>query len=119
MRRSLVRARFCELLGQASGQGVEDQAFLMGLFSLLDALLDRPLDDVLKEVGLAPALDSVLRGQATDDNVLNTIYSLVRSYEVADWNEVERLAGCLGAPADLVGAAYREALPWADEIAVD
>jgi len=117
MRKSLVRARFCELLAQASGQGLEDQAFLMGLFSLLDALLDRPLDDVLKEVGLAPELDSVLRGQASEDNTLNTIYQLVRSYESADWDEVERLARCLGAPADLVGAAYCEALPWADEIA--
>jgi len=117
MRKSLVRARFCELLAQATGQGLEDQAFLMGLFSLLDALLDRPLDDVLKEVGLAPELDSVLRGQASEDNTLNTIYQLVRSYESADWDEVERLARCLGAPADLVGAAYCEALPWADEIA--
>lgn len=117
MLKSLVRARFCELLAQASGQGLEDQAFLMGLFSLLDALLDRPLDDVLKEVGLAPELDSVLRGQASEDNTLNTIYRLVRSYESADWDEVERLAHCLGAPGDLVGAAYCEALPWADEIA--
>ena len=117
MLKSLVRARFCELLAQASGQGLEDQAFLMGLFSLLDALLDRPLDEVLKEVGLAPELDSVLRGQASDDNVLNTIYRLVLSYESAAWDDVERLAGRLGAPGDLVGAAYCEALPWADEIA--
>ena len=117
MRKSLVRARFCELLAQASGQGLEDQAFLLGLFSLLDALLDRPLDEVLKEVGLAPELDSVLRGQASEDTILNTIYRLVRSYESADWDEVERLSGRLGAPADLIGAAYCEALPWADEIA--
>ena len=117
MRKSLVRARFCELLAQASGQGLEDQAFLLGLFSLLDALLDRPLDDVLKEVGLAPELDSVLRGQASEDNTLNTIYHLVRSYETADWDVVECLARRLGAPADLVGAAYCEALPWADDIA--
>lgn len=117
MRKSLVRARFCELLAQASGQGLEDQAFLLGLFSLLDALLDRPLDEVLKEVGLAPELDSVLRGQASEGTILNTIYRLVRSYESADWDEVERLSGRLGAPADLIGAAYCEALPWADEIA--
>lgn len=113
---SLVRGRFCELLGQASGQGVEDQAFLVGLFSMLDVLLDRPLDDTLEELGLAPALDSVLRGQAPEDSVLNRIYSLVRRYEVADWDEVERLAGHLGTPAEVVGAAYREALPWADEL---
>jgi EAL and modified HD-GYP domain-containing signal transduction protein len=116
MRKSLVRARFCELLAQASGRGVEEQAFLLGLFSLLDALLDRPLEEVLNEVGLAPELDSVLRGQASEDNVLNTIYRLVRSYESGAWDEVECLAGRLGVPADLIGAAYCEALPWADDI---
>ena len=114
---SLVRGRFCELLGQASGQGVEDQAFLIGLFSLLDALLDRPLEDALEQLGLAAPLDSVLRGNAPEDNVLSTIYSLVRKYEAADWDEVARLAGNLGTPPELVGAAYREALPWADETA--
>jgi EAL and modified HD-GYP domain-containing signal transduction protein len=113
---SLVRGRFCELLGQASGQGLEDQAFLVGLFSMLDVLLDRPLDDALGELGLAPSLDSVLRGQAPDESVLNKIYKLVRRYEVADWNEVEILAEQLGTPSEVVGAAYREALPWADEL---
>jgi len=114
---SLVRGRFCELLGQASGQGVEDQAFLVGLFSLLDALLDRPLNDALEELGLAPSLDSVLRGQAPEESVLNQIYKLVCRYEVADWDGVEALAGQLGTPSEVVGAAYREALPWADEMA--
>jgi EAL and modified HD-GYP domain-containing signal transduction protein len=117
MRQSLVRARFCELLGQASGQTVEEQAFLLGLFSLLDALLDRPINDVLTEVGLAPELDSVLRGQAPDDSILNTIYQLVRAYEAGNWELVECLAARMGAPADLIGAAYCEALPWADDIA--
>jgi len=114
---SLVRGRFCELLGQASGQGVEDQAFLVGLFSMLDALLDRPLNDALEELGLALPLDSVLRGKAPEESVLNQIYSLVRRYEAADWEGVELFAGKLGTPSEVVGAAYREALPWADELA--
>ena len=113
---SLVRGRFCQLLGQASGQGLEDQAFLVGLFSMLDALLDRPLNDALEELGLAPTLDAVLRGHAADEDVLNRIYKLVRGYEVADWDEVDRQACGLGTPSEVVGAAYRESLPWADEV---
>jgi len=113
---SLVRGRFCELLAVASGQSIEDQAFLVGLFSMLDALLDRPLGDVIQDLGLAPALDSVLRGKAPEDNVLNRIYTMVRQYELGDWDTVERLAGHLSIPSELVGAAYREALPWADEM---
>lgn len=114
---TLVRGRFCELLGRAGGQGVEDQAFLIGLFSMLGVLLDRPLEDTLTEMGLAPALDAVLRGQASEESVLDRIYKLVQRYEMADWDEVERLADHLGTAPELVGDAYREALPWADEAA--
>jgi c-di-GMP-related signal transduction protein len=117
IRQSLVRARFCELLGRGLGQGVEDQAFLVGLFSLLDALLDRPLEDVLQELSLAPELDAALRGQDTRQNVLGAIYALVRNYEAGNWNEVECLARHLGVPVNLIGAAYCEALPWAEEVA--
>ena len=116
IRQSLVRGRFCELLGQASGEGLGDQAFLVGLFSLLDALLDRPLDEALAELALAAPLDSVLRGQAPEHSALNTIYKLVRRYEVADWDQVERLANLLGIRLGVIGAAYRETLPWADEV---
>jgi c-di-GMP-related signal transduction protein len=49
--------------------------------------------------------------------VINLIYTLVRRYEIADWDEVERLAAHLGTSAELVSKAYRDALPWADEAA--
>ena len=117
IRQSLVRARFCELLGQSSGHGLEDQCFLVGLFSLLDALLDRPLEEVLQELGLAPELDRALRGQGAHENVLSTIFALVRCYEAGNWSEVECLARRLGLPSTLVGEAYCEALPWAEEVA--
>ena len=84
---------------------------------MLDALLDRPLEDALADLGLAPPLDAVLRGKAPQDSVLDTIYNLVRRYEVGDWEKVECLASRLGIPAELIGAAYQEALPWADEVA--
>ena len=66
--------------------------------------------------GSVLAVWAVLRGQAPEESVLDTIYKLVRRYEEADWPEVERLAGHLGTPSEVVGAAYREALPWADEV---
>ena len=44
---SIVRARFCERLMQLAGITQQNEAFLMGMFSLLDALLDRPLNEAL------------------------------------------------------------------------
>src|SRR6185312_33850 len=47
---ALVRARLCELLGPAMGQGNGDQLFTLGLFSVIDALMDAPMADVLSSI---------------------------------------------------------------------
>ncbi len=114
---SLVRARFMEVMGQSIDAGVAEQAFLIGLFSLLDALLDLPLKEVLAELNLGPAVAAVLLDEAgPDKNPLSTLYQLVGRYEAGDWDSVNRLANQAGVPPALVSQAYCEALPWVDEV---
>ncbi len=114
---SLVRARFMEMLLQFTGAGVEERAFLVGLFSLLDALLDLPLNEVLAELDLDPAVAAVLLDEVgPDKSPLSTLYKLVGRYEAGDWDEVSRLANHAGISPALVNQAYCEALPWVDEV---
>jgi EAL and modified HD-GYP domain-containing signal transduction protein len=112
---SLIRAQYCALIGQRVGAELREQGFLMGLFSLLDALLERPLDEALAEVRLAPAIKTALLGLAPDGDALSTLYKLVRHYELADWDEVGRLAGELKIPAQAARETYSEAVRWANE----
>src|SRR6202021_1280245 len=56
IRHSLVRARFCESVARLAHKGLEQSAFLTGLFSLLDALIDRPLEETLAALCLAPPI---------------------------------------------------------------
>ena len=60
---SIVRARFCELLIKPSDREMRDEAFLLGMFSLLDALLDCPLEEALRSVSIGPAVAQVLLGR--------------------------------------------------------
>ncbi|HUA19138.1 MAG TPA: HDOD domain-containing protein [Bryobacteraceae bacterium] len=113
---SLVRARFCEAVARLLHLGLEESAFLMGLFSLLDALVDRPLEDTLAEVNVAPEITAVLTGKAPAATPLARIYALARTYEVGDWDQVETLACGLGARAEQLGDAYCQALHWAGEV---
>jgi EAL and modified HD-GYP domain-containing signal transduction protein len=103
------------LIGQLVGAELQEQGFLMGLFSLLDALLDRPLNEALAEVRLAPAIKTALLGLAPDGDALSTLYRLVRHYELADWDEVGRLAAELKIPSEAAQEAYRGAVHWANE----
>ena len=49
---ALVRARFCELIGPSFGERKTDQLFTMGLFSVLDALMDMPMTRALRPLPL-------------------------------------------------------------------
>jgi c-di-GMP-related signal transduction protein len=113
---SIVRARFCERLSQLAGITLQNEAFLMGMFSLLDALLDRPLDEALLSVSLRPEIPQALLGTAPDDNALSRIYRLTRRYEQGDWDEVERLAQGFGFPASAARDAYVEATLWGERM---
>jgi EAL and modified HD-GYP domain-containing signal transduction protein len=113
---SIVRARFCERLVQLAGITQQNEAFLMGMFSLLDALLDQPLNKALLSVSLGTEITQALLGTASEDDVLSKIYRLTRCYEQGDWDEVEKLAGACGFPGASAGDAYIEATLWAEKM---
>jgi EAL and modified HD-GYP domain-containing signal transduction protein len=65
VRLAIVRAKFCELLATASGRfGKENNLFLLGLFSLLDAMLDTPIEDLLKELPIDDLIKQALIKQS-------------------------------------------------------
>jgi EAL and modified HD-GYP domain-containing signal transduction protein len=110
---SLVRARFCERLAEAAGLPEPKRAFLIGLFSLLDALLDVPLDDALNTANIGPSIRCVLLDSAPQQDAFSVLYRLVRCYEQADWHAVRDLASKLRLQAGAVREAYAESTLWA------
>ena len=111
VRLALQRARMCELAAQA-GPGRRHPAshFIVGLFSLLDAILKCPLPEVLARVDLAPDVREAL---LTRGGPLAPALALVESYERADWASVLRAAESLGVAPSRLGGMYLDALRWA------
>jgi c-di-GMP-related signal transduction protein len=114
---SLVRAQFAERLGQAAEMAGAQNCFLLGLFSLLDALLDRTVEYALQQIKLALPVEQALLGTAPSDDRMSSLYALIRRYELGDWDEVTTMAQRLGVPAAVIGDAYAESTRWAAEVA--
>jgi c-di-GMP-related signal transduction protein len=114
---SMVRGRFCEMVGQQCGLPVAGDAFLLGMFSLLPALLDRPMSTLLDELGLAPHLAAPLCGTAPPGDSLAGLLRLVRDWEAGNWEGVRKITDALAIPAAAVGQAYIDAVRWADQTA--
>ncbi len=109
---SLVRARFCELLGIEAGmeeRGME--FFLLGLVSLLDALVDRPLEEALGEIHVSDDIRNALLGS---DSPLTPVYSVVQTYERGEWAMLPAAAGAAGINEDELAKLYGHSVEWAD-----
>jgi EAL and modified HD-GYP domain-containing signal transduction protein len=113
IRTALVRARFCEELAGPFGLVEEEtHLFLVGLFSLIDALIDRPLERVLQEIPLASHVVLALRDQT---GPLAAPYRCVLAWERGDWAALDRLVADLPGRRSDIPKAYRCALEWARE----
>jgi len=111
---SLVRAQFCEELGlESAPHQTRVDLFLTGLLATLDALLDRPLAQVLEQMSISEDIHHALLG---GDNLLGDTLALAVSYDRADWDRVGSLAGRIGYPERALPEAYRRALEWVTKI---
>ena len=109
-RLSLVRARFAENLALVFDYAMrKDELFLMGLFSLLNLILDMPMDKALEQVGVSNEIKNAL---ISDDGIFAPQLEFLLSYESGDWQEVSRLMILHDIEMDDVYNAYVEALKW-------
>ncbi|WP_459844258.1 EAL and HDOD domain-containing protein [Fusibacter bizertensis] len=83
---SLVRAIFAERLAEVFGiKERETEAFLLGLFSLIDTVMEKPLFDIIEPLPLNEDLKGAILGE---NNIFHEILKLLKYYESGDWNRV-------------------------------
>lgn len=115
IRASIVRARFCELTGELYGPEVNSsELFTLGLFSLIDAILDAPMKNLMENLPLSENIREVLTDQKGD---LKDFLSLAVSYETGNWDGVEANARSLGLNNMDIPSRFLEAIKWADNLA--
>lgn len=109
-RLSLLRARFAENLAVPFELGqMQQELFLMGLFSVLDIILDRPMEEALATVQVSKQIsDALLYGKGA----LARVLEFMKQYESASWQEVSRVLVLKNLAMDSVYEAYLESLQW-------
>jgi len=113
---SLVRARFCDLLAPKVPHGNSD-LFLMGMFSLIDAILSVPMGLALEELSLDPEIKAQLLGAKTGKKTkLSPIFDLMIAREVGDWELVSSLGKQMNLSLSSIAASSNQAMRWAREI---
>ena len=114
MRLSLIRAKFCENLARHFEMAIQQEnLFLMGLFSVLDVVLDIPIEDAFKMVFVPPQIHSALVNQQGE---YYSVLFFVQQYEMGHWKEISRVALVRNISIDQIHFAYKEALLWYSDL---
>ncbi len=109
-RLSLLRARFAENLAGVFGMALQSsELFLMGLFSVLDVILDMPMEEALAMVHVSKQVRDVL---VERKGPLAKVYDFILRYENADWQEVSRQMILEDIDLDTLYNAYLQTLEW-------
>lgn len=111
---SLMRAKLAENLSAKFEMAVHAESlFMMGLFSILDVVLDMPLQEVFKIINVSDKIyDALVNMNGEFAKILEFIYT----YETADWNEVSRLMIINNLSSEEIFDAYTEATLWYSSI---
>lgn len=112
IRMALVRARFCELAADRLHLDPTEQ-YLLGLFSLLPAMLRAPAEETVAMLPLRSGIREALMGNATPERVL---LSWIEAYEQANWLHCDTLAAQYGVHPDMLQNSAHQAITWAQSI---
>ena len=110
----LVRGRFCELLAPLAGMaGHANDLFLMGLLSVMDAILDQPLDSILAELPVRREIKDALQTRA---GLYWQLLEIAIAHERADWEKVSALISGMEMKEEQVSTLYLSAVNWSMEL---
>ena len=104
---ALIRAKFSEQLADTLKTTSPDVCFTAGLFSMLEALLDFPMAEIVKELPLSNELTAALLRR---EGEAGKILDMIEHYEQGNWRQISLIGNC---NLD-IGSAYLSAVEWAD-----
>ena len=114
IRTALTRAYFCEDISRLIGMSPHaSDLFLMGLLSVTDALLDRPIQQVLSNVPVSEDVRTALCGGS---NRFRDVYETMLAYERADWTTLSATVARFTSVEEQVPACYLAATARAGEL---
>ncbi|PKN99687.1 MAG: hypothetical protein CVU42_06785 [Chloroflexi bacterium HGW-Chloroflexi-4] len=104
---ALQRAHMSESLAKIYGQPQPEIFFLVGLFSVLDALMDQPLAQIIPPLNLSSTISEALLNH---EGLPGFILKAIKAYEVGDWATVKML----NIPAEMLTNIYLQSIKWTD-----
>ena len=114
LQQSLVRANLMEAMADHLGLGSQKRiAFLTGLFSLQDVIMDRPMEEIMADLALKEEIKDAILGRT---RLYRDMLRAIRLYENGEWEDYKEQILELGPVMPEMAMNYIKALEWAREL---
>ena len=111
---SLIRARFLELLSRELHRGHESQDYyLLGLFSLIDVIVDLEMTEVVKRIGIGEKIADALVNKS---GFFGSLVELAACFELGRWEDVKKFADEYQLDVNNLSRLYMNSIEWAAKI---
>lgn len=114
VRLSIVRARSAELAMKRVVPALSEEAFLMGLLSLIGVMLDRTLEDVLENLPVSDVIKTALLDEK-DQSPLRIVFNAITLYEKGSWHLTTLECQKIRLSYEVLSSNYNDALLWAKQ----
>ncbi|MGV3465847.1 MAG: EAL and HDOD domain-containing protein [Heyndrickxia sp.] len=112
LRLCLTRAKMCEMIAlKQANQLPASSYFLVGMLSLMDAILSVPMENILNKLSLGDEISDALYGK---DNHMRSVLDLTVATEKAEWGKLEKYSSDRGLPLQILFSIYKEACSWTE-----
>jgi EAL and modified HD-GYP domain-containing signal transduction protein len=111
LRMAFVRGRFCELAAELCGLNATEQ-YLLGMLSLLPAMLQLPMAELVPALPLRKEIGRALNGATTRER---SLLAWIEFHERGNWEACHREAEANGLNEEELLKFYAQALMWTDD----
>ena len=115
LKTSFMRANFASALVKKlrKFEITASDAYLLGMFSTLEYMIDAPLEEILYEI---PVVEEVKAALISQEGKAGRLYELILHYERAEWNEIKVIAEELGLRVNEMAQIYMECVEEVNDI---
>lgn len=110
---SLIRSKFLELIARNSNlHNLFNGAALVGMLSVLDSILDRPMEEILEEL---PIEDDIKLALTNKKGKYSVFIDIFQNYEKANWDVISIISDRINITEEIIHDKYILAVRWADK----
>jgi len=117
IKQSIIRARAAEEICVRTKLSSDISGFsMLGLFSLLDALLDIPFNVILSSINIHEKIKAALMDSDANDDIYSIVIRFIRAYDNANWEEAVKAGKHINLSIEEYGNIYLNTIKWCDSM---